>query len=201
MSVCSDSNLCNIQSLTTTHFATFVLHVLKPSSHLPPAVICPRVPCFKPSVHQFVAARFAVVLEAFTPFQSHTFHSSDSLSHAPESSHFHNYNDTIVHIVHIGFRNSDSCRSQYLIRAVFSTYTAGPGFCSTPPIISKRAKIIELNTVNPKHSASLLLSVTTPRHATPRKSPSTGTNSRSVVLQATTHCLPLHRSSPQTLLN
>jgi hypothetical protein len=178
-----------------------VLHVLNPSSHLPPAVTCLTAPCSKPSVHQFVAARFAVVIEAFTHFQSHTFHSSDSLSHAPESSHFHNYNDTNLHLVHIGFLNSDSCRSQYFRRAVFSTYTAGPRFCSTPPIISKRAKIIELNTVNPKHSAIRLLIVTTPRHATLRESPGTGTNSRPVVLQTTTHCLPLHRSSPQTLLN
>ena len=40
-----------------------------------------------------------------------------------------------------------------------------------------------------------------PKHASPRASPSAGTDPRTVILQVTTRCLPLLRSSQQTRLN
>jgi len=49
---------------------------------------------------------------AFSPFQRYTYHSSNSLSQPLQPSRTHNYNDTTVHTVHIGFLTSDSCHTQ-----------------------------------------------------------------------------------------
>jgi hypothetical protein len=46
--------------------------------------------------------------------QPYTYHSSTSLFQLLEPSRSHNYNDTSVHIIHIGFTTLDSCRNQYI---------------------------------------------------------------------------------------
>jgi len=111
---------------------------------------------------------YAVSFVAFSHFQCYTFHSSNSLSQPLESSGFHNYNDTIVHIVHIGF-----LKFRFLPQSVYKSYGVlhfrkiGRGFHSTPPIISKTGKIIEISTFNRKQSPVVPLAW--PRTSTSRR--------------------------------
>ena len=113
-SACSAPALRNIKCPITIHYATCGFASIVSPFPVPAISNIASNSLFLASVHKFVPGRFADPPVAFSPFQRYTYHSSNSLSQPLEPSRFHNYNDTIVNTVHIGFLISDSYRTHYI---------------------------------------------------------------------------------------
>jgi hypothetical protein len=98
---------------------------------------------------------------------SYTSHSSNSLSQPLEPLRFHNYNDTIVHNLHISFLTANSCRTQHINVVRWSPLSQqDQDSAQFHQSLVKRLKSSNSATFNPKQSHVVFLA--SPRLSTLR---------------------------------